>query len=883
MLPISFLSTYQKYKRDTDVVATWLVATAKQRGYEGALSTPVSLGAGTKTTSAPPPSRLKGKARKAAKEQQRQQATPSSKDEKDPSLNVKHVLAIRDFVPLAEFIADQMRATQMEVDDGPAIPPFLMTALERTIRVRKSFSARLSEVEQHRNDQADATHTHFVDVLEKVCFVLRKCNAGRGDALKTAPRDGVSQPVRDGSTKRDKPRGYNIFDLLQVFEPSDDASTEPDVVDPAPSSLSVDVEFTAVDVKYTPEYSEHSEPEAVFAFTALLKDLFSLREEIRDLWEDYSNGKLDLAATAVSVNIALELARTMEEEVTPLLVKYGGAITLLPKIFDAVCQSLGLDPNEKKLPSDDMNLACYDIGASFLWNIASLVDAIRVSAPDGSQGVTRYTGSFGWFDPQAANLETMSNRERWAQDKAAVLEVVPDLNMLYELKGIEIHDELARGFRTMFRTQYVPIWLCFAVQNYIDTLRFLGPKVKKTLAEFYHFNESVVGLLDRAATVEHSGDVDQELEDVRSMATVKKNGVDIFTVFRTALYHGSGYESEHRTSHFMLHNPVFCGMWIHYVRVSMHKAGVLYAATPGAVLHSVQLYTAVQQQQQQQQDSVPVQEWPDIGSILTIQGPRAFFIGLNPPTSSQAHFKNYSMSRGISPANWLAATKRRKSKKGKTPVLTSKAGIRHLKFSAPASMWCALRMEKNIMAGSAKAASTAGVVEEILNASGWFNAGKEEGEAKDDEVEKNEAAGIDETQAEVAAHGTTRAKTKSVSKLTASQLVRQFSQVIQTEIPDLTFNYFALHETAQRLLRKLQEQADDIGLPQVPNPQTDVADFAGLIFATAAGELVPESGQSEDVMSRVADVMRESLTEELDGTVISPGRLARMLTSKLTL
>lgn len=880
MLPISFLSTYQKYKRDTDVVATWLVATAKQRGYEGPLTTPVPLSAATKTASTPPPSRLKGKARKAAKEQQRQQATPSSKDAKDPSLNVKHVLAIRDFVPLAEFIADQGRATQMEVDDGPAIPPFLMTALERTISVRKSFSARLSEVEQHRNDQADATHAHFVSVLEKVCLVLRKCNAGRGDAIKIAPRDGASQAVRDGSTKRDKPRGYNIFDLLQVFEPSDDVSTEPDVVDPAPSSLSVDVEFTAVDVKYTAEYSEHSEPEAIFAFTALLKDLFSLREEIHDLWQDYSSGKLDLAATAVSVNIALELARGMEEEVTPLLVKYGGAITLLPKIFDAVCQSLGLDPNEKELPSDDMNLACYDIGASFLWNVASLLDAIRVSAPDGSQGMPCYTGSFGWFDPQTANLETMSNRECWAQDKAAVLEVVPDLNMLYELKGILIHDDLARGFRTMFRTQYVPIWLCFAVQNYLDTLRFLGPNVKKTLAEFYHFNESVVGLLDRAAMVEHSGDVDQELEDVRSIATVRKNGVDIFTVFRTGLYRGSGYQSENWTSSFLLHNPVYCGMWIHYVRVRMHKAGVIYAATPGAVLHSVQLYTAVKQQQ----DSVPVQEWPDIDSILAIQGPQAFFIGLEPPTSPQAHFKNYCMSRGISPANWLAATKRRKSKKGKMPVLTSKAGVRQLHFGAPASMWCAVRMEKNAAAGLAKAASTAGVVEQMLNASGWFDAGEEEREAKDDEVEKNEAAGIDEShQAEVAAHGNTRAKTKKMSKLTASRLVRQFSQAIQTEIPDLTFNYFALHETAQRLLEELQEQADDIGLPQVPNHLTDVADFAGLVFSIAAGELMPESGQREEVMGRVADVMRESLTEELDGTVISPGSVARMLTSKLTL
>ncbi|RKK88596.1 hypothetical protein BFJ68_g16910 [Fusarium oxysporum] len=39
----SFLSIYQKYKRDTDIVASWLATTAKQHGYTASLAAPPTL------------------------------------------------------------------------------------------------------------------------------------------------------------------------------------------------------------------------------------------------------------------------------------------------------------------------------------------------------------------------------------------------------------------------------------------------------------------------------------------------------------------------------------------------------------------------------------------------------------------------------------------------------------------------------------------------------------------------------------------------------------------------------------------------------------------------------------------------------------------------
>lgn len=507
-----------------------------------------------------------------------------------------------------------------------------------------------------------------------------------------------------------------------------------------------------------------------------------------------------------------------------------------------------------------MNFACYDIGATFLYNAASLLEAIRTAAPHSARHMPCYTGKFGWYDAQRPHLETTNNRQQWAQDKAALLEVVPDITMLFELEGIPVHDEFARGVKVMLETQETPVWLCFATQNYLDTLRFFGPNVTKALAEFHRFNEITAELLDRANAADYKNDVKKDLEDMRKVVTVIINGVDIFTASRMALNRGSRDGSVSRSSSFLLHNPLFCGLWIHYARVLFHQTGVRYAAKPGAVLHAVQLYTAVRQQQQQQEHSVPVPEWPDLDRILAIQGFQAFFVGTEPRASPQAHFKNYCMSRGVSPANWLAAANRRKGKQGKVLLQRSRAGVRELKFGAPVSLCCAAQIEKRAIAEPTRRVWNAEVMQQILETSGWFKMQKEEQAKKDGAAET-------ESQAGDAVDRKSKTKTKAAPArptLTAPQLVHYFTHVIQTEMPDLVFDYFAMHKMARGLLEKVRAQADDIGLPLMPYVTTDVADIAGVVFSIAAREVAPKSGQSQGVLGKVAMVIRKYIIADLD-------------------
>ncbi|WKT54174.1 hypothetical protein QSH57_004758 [Fusarium oxysporum f. sp. vasinfectum] len=812
----SFLSIYQQYKRDTDIVASWLASTAKKHGYTTSLAAPPTAGAAANKSAAPSSGRLKGKARKEAKQQQKQHVEPSgidAKDAPDPLPKPKYVLAIRDFVPLAEFIACKLTTTTpIEANNGAGIPLFFRTALERAIRVRKMFSMHLSETNKQLSVRANTAHAYFVSVLEKVRYVLFKVEGGSGVAFNMASEKGATNAIHDNSVVEAKIRDFSLFQVLQVYEPSETFSDSPGVVLPAPSS--------PIDLEYTVE-NEESETECIFAFTTLLKDFIKLRQEVSNLWNEYRSGKIDLAAAAVGANLAIELTRSMEEEMAPLLKKHGGALALLPKYFGAVCQSLGLDPFQKERFSDDMNFACYDIGATFLYNAASLLETIRTAAPYSARHMPCYTGKFGWYDAQRAHLETMDNRQRWAQDKAALLEVVPDITLLFELEGIPVLDEFARGVKYMFETQEIPVWLCFAVQNYLDTLRFFGPDVTKALAEFHRFNEITADLLDRANLEDHhKSDAKKNFEDMRNMVRVKINGVDIFTASRMALNRGTRNESASRPSSFLLHNPLFCGLWIHYV----------------------------------------LPEWPDLDRLVAMQGPQAFFVGTVPPASLQAHFKNYCMSRGVSPANWLAAANRRKGKCGKVLLQRSRSGIRELKFGAPVSLCCAARMEKRAIAEPTRRAWNAEVMQQILETSGWFKIQQEEQAKKDGVAETESKAGA-------AADRKIKAKAKAAPAhptLTAPQLVHYVAHAIQTEMPDLVFDYFAMHKMARGLLEKVRAQADGIGLPLMPYVTTDVADITGLVFAVAAKEMASKSGQSQGVLGKVAMVIREYVIAELD-------------------
>lgn len=69
-------------------------------------------------------------------------------------------------------------------------------------------------------------------------------------------------------------------------------------------------------------------------------------------------------------------------------------------------------------------------------------------------------------------------------------------------------------------------------------------------------------------------------------------GIDTIALIRNSL--GRPYK-EHT---FFRRHFMHCGLWIHYMRTIMfHQQGVAYAAVPGTVLCTTQLYHALKQEQ----------------------------------------------------------------------------------------------------------------------------------------------------------------------------------------------------------------------------------------------------------------------------------------------
>ncbi|PTB58439.1 hypothetical protein M431DRAFT_492654 [Trichoderma harzianum CBS 226.95] len=124
MLPPALTSTYKLYKQDTDYVATWLAQTAKAYGYPNALLEIVDM-------AKPSSKRLKGKARKEAKTRGASRPMQTQKIQ-------TYILATKDFVPLAAFIASR-------ADPVIHVPDLIMSMLNRIIEARIHYGQQLND------------------------------------------------------------------------------------------------------------------------------------------------------------------------------------------------------------------------------------------------------------------------------------------------------------------------------------------------------------------------------------------------------------------------------------------------------------------------------------------------------------------------------------------------------------------------------------------------------------------------------------------------------------------------------------------------------------------------------------------------------------------
>ncbi|KAF7559900.1 hypothetical protein G7046_g4248 [Stylonectria norvegica] len=788
---------YQQYKADTNTVAAWLAVTAKSHGYaEDALALENRpTGAG----------RAKGKLRTKAKAA----PVPQHQGSSNTATAKQYEIKIKDFVPMASHIAK---------DDFISVPEDFTIALERVIwgpTARKTFAERLPATKISGDSDSEKRHSFFVGILEQV-----------RDCLKPLQTAAVLDPVKPlhEATKNAEDAFKNKFDALRLYTPSESFLNAPNILVPKSEVIYVAEEDESFQV-------------AMFALAALLDDYACLRTELKSLWADYSSGHLDLAAVSVATNSAFELARSMEDEVKPILDKHQGGYALVWVYFTLLCKACDIDAMHLQEPDDVFNIQGYHLAQECLLNILVILHGY---AEGEFAFVKCYIGNYGWYDESLGNLAD-TNRGKQVQDLSLCMETLVDLEFLsllsLNLGRDDVEDELIRGIFALMKDPEggPPLWLAFSVQIYIVVVQQLGADCSRGFDEL---QQQSLRLKKSMLNVPAST---PERKDVLGVA-MKWDKDPIFEC-RNKLFSLDLLTGQRSPKHkFLRRNPIYCGLLIHHMRATFHTSGVDYATQTGALLVTSHLYQALRQEKLLADHLV----WEDLETVWKMHGITTFFVG-GPPTNREDYFRNYSLSIGLSASNW-ASNKR----KGKPKM--NYANRRQMKLTSRVSLMIALRLTPD---GKRVPLSSDAIRKFLVD-------GRHHG--------MMDGRGHMRTDIENVAI----AETPDPMSLSPTGLIRKLASDVHAEIPSITFDYFTLHDMAWALLKELRHEfmiypgmrAEILAtLPQeFPLPL-----LAGYVFSSAAGRTGfrkdEKTAPMQTLLYATADVM-QSFLEKRRGNII---------------
>ncbi|KAM7213090.1 hypothetical protein V8F06_011513, partial [Rhypophila decipiens] len=712
---------------------------------------------------------------------------------------------------------------------------------------------------------ADSRYSYFVGVLESVRDSLKplmEAGVFNMDELKkaTAAVSGDATATKDSSDMF-----KNMFGILGVYEPSDAFLNAPDVVVPKMSPED--------GPQYVSEQVDGWE-DFVFVYTAFLSDLSRLRDEIRSMWTEWKEGSLDLTAVAVATNMAFQVAHAMEDEMAPLLKKQSGRRSALTRYYEAVCPQFDVSPDSRahvqfcgkvsEISENILLAPCFTV-SEFKKEAKK-----RYTTDKGNVWPHYYQGKHGWYIDFQGPSASFDERQ-WRQTKTGILQLLPNLDSIRRTRVPLLRGELTRDLDEVMNNEAgeVPLWFAWALQLYLDILQRVGKNPGRYLAQFNdgicQMQRSVVQGVPSSckgweSVVELLMQWDEDpIRDARN--EVKGLGVNTTD---------QKWNFEPAENQFLYRNSIYCGLQLLYARVTFQGTGVQFAAPPGVVLYTMQLYHALRQEKLIPED----REWRDLEIFREMHGDATFFVG-DPPTTVDGYYNDYKLSIGTSIANW-APNKR------SAGVITNTGNHPNMKFPAPLSalMYKHLTEWAPGSTGSKygpplSAEAVERILEEARDAARRDGKGhlRADRKGKDGENRKKSAA------AEPVA-------------TTPAGVIRQLALAITAEVPKLTFDHFAMHnfcwdfldELRDKFSKVLKREMDHNLLPYLHDSvrnnsespmEYDLTFLVGYTFLTAANTRrdLPVKFHVEKrmaLMEAAAEVMNDVLQPgDLSSSIIS--------------
>ncbi|KAK1834962.1 hypothetical protein QBC39DRAFT_182446 [Podospora conica] len=840
-MTLELRNTYRQYKQDTKHFLCWLASTAAGHGWtplqqpdDDVDSRLKEWGSAAGEASPPPPpppvadnveDASGPKTSKNRKKKNKKGASAASATAPPADTGPTYAVALRDFIPMAEVIASK---------SGPAtrtIPSSISQILDRVIRLREAFSILLEHTapsdspdDTAADPASDDTHHHFVAILKQCRSIL----------------DAESVSTADAPATSDKPtsarqRLSSAFAALQLYEPSQSFLDAPPIATPSAVNY-VLVEDDAAQVE-----------ESNVAFAALLQDVLALRAEANKLWRvEFVEGLLQLSPVAVATNTAIDLARRVESEVTPLLERVGGVGELLTRHYRTMVVAEGM-----KLPDDEdeFSVETYGIAKGCLFEAYYLMEQFRRQCLRAGAGEVPplYDGRYGWFDEKKA-LSVKSKQAMFDRDRAALFELLSETAILVQkVKWNNVEDELTRGVRLILQNPAapVPIWTVLAAQLFIDNLEILNTPASIGRVA-YDINQIVTCFACRAqATVEYFKDKPRPAgwpaKKDSMLRRFEEEGIffhlenSVLSKWKRRL--APELDQKRTRSVIMGTNSIFAGVWGHHLLTLFHTTGIAYTNAWGVVFAMHQLYVAGCRRSMLQRNIPWPFQWLDMLVMVSQQGDQRFWVGERPKEMAE-FWKQWRLCHGAS----LAEVAREPDSTGlgsaSSATQRPRRGLTEL---APASLLLRGRLGSDTM-GKARVEMSLDDLRKILGDAEWITTTPSPGNVYElvrqyDTSSKKRFGAAEPERSRPGPH-------LEHLDFSPTNLVDALAYTLFGELSELHFDYFLLTTKCWMCLNQIKQVGDYqnlwqsvLGTPNYLKREEQLPDLVGLIFRAAAGQV----------------------------------------------
>ncbi|GAB1320995.1 hypothetical protein MFIFM68171_11205 [Madurella fahalii] len=551
----------------------------------------------------------------------------------------KHVLAIKNFLLLAEFIVERQKDKNMVAVN---ISVAFSKAIERAIEVRKGFVVLLEKAGATLDMTSDEKHKFFVGVLEKVRDTLRPpfWQSAQGAKKKAGGLDeteSLAEALNSGQSDCGVLTA-NLFDVLKAYDVPE-------------------IDLTAAEGPTEEEQQSAVETDAKAKEAVLIDCESELQNTAADrflakaLWESYANRQISLSSVAIATNTALDLARRIEEEVSHIFKPDGYVEGMIEKLVKIICAVRGLPPTGSRNGTYPFNIQLYETMDFCMVNAFIFFNGfLQVLSSDDSV-ISGYNGQVGWYD-KTVRYDTLSSQGKFEADRAAIMELFPEFDRLGGLcftkptkefdSAPSVVDEMTRGLRLMSSKAAdedpKPLWMALATSLHLDVVRVLGDEIDRPYREMVAVN-NIVDLSIREHFKYHRSsrplsvpgwdkDADKALEKLQKDSEFWREGANpLYAVLGSA-----GLRI--KTTAFLKRHALYCGLWVADMRARLHHLGVAVNRAYGSILYAGHLYNAMEAEGLIPEDK----KWDDMELFFDVQGGRdTFFIGKAPTDNTEYH------------------------------------------------------------------------------------------------------------------------------------------------------------------------------------------------------------------------------------------------------